>query len=1115
MADDTPQRPRRRRPLQAPGGVAGPGRSTPPEAGTPVDDAAGAAAGVAGQEADPTGPSGIPAADEVDATAVMFSSPEEEPDGPRLRPWNPKWWNLSRVTGGAATFPLLILFGLNTVDEFDREAFTILIPNIRDHFNLSIQGVLTLSSLVGLVVLFLEIPLSHLADRYNRIKISVIGASAWGGFSVLTGLAPSVTVLGLARTGAGLGRAVNGSTHNSLLSDWYPADVRPGVYGVHRAANSVGQIIGPLAAGAIALFLGWRAPFLILAVPTFILVLLAMKLKEPVRGNQERRALGADEATIDTEEKPVPFKDAVRILWQVRAMRRTWMALPFVAVAMVGLSPLIQLFYEEEFGLNELQRGFIAAIAEPAQILGVLLGIPIATRLMRRNPALLASFMSVALAGTAISVLILVTAQNLFLAVASQVVLAGSRALLAPGIAAATSLVVPAKVRSLGFSVGNVFLVPALIVPPIIGGFADAWGLRPAMLMLLPILFVGCAIVWSVGKFIPGDIDRAAKTTVAMAEVRRARLDGDPKLLVVRGVDLSYGQTQVLFGVDFDVSDGEIVALLGTNGAGKSTLLKAISGLAPVDAGIVIFDGEDITTVDAIRTAHLGIAQVPGGRGVFPTLTVAENLKVACWMNRRDSDHIKQALEHVLELFPALRRRWNTQGGDLSGGEQQMLSLSQAFIAKPKLLMIDELSLGLAPTIVEKLVGIVKEIHANGTTVILVEQSVHTALRLAERAVFMEKGEVRFSGPTKELLERPDILRSVFLEGAGAGMGVAADGDAAGAGTNGNGNGTDARSAAQVKKAAAVAKREADAHRAALLRQPVVLETSGLTKRYGGVTAVLDVSIQLHDGEILGLIGPNGAGKTTIMDLISGFTPINGGRVLLNGTDVTEMPAHVRAELGLGRSFQDARLWPSLTVRESIAVALERSVDVPSPLAAMFGMPSVQESEKAVGRKVEELIELLALGAFRDKFISELSTGSRRMVEIACILANEPKVLLLDEPSSGIAQKETEALGPVLKELRRYMDGSILVIEHDMPLLTGLADHIVALETGQVVTHGPPLEVIQHPRVVDSYLGGSVLDLPAAEAGDAAAEVEVPSPAPVPTGGSSRGRRRRPVSPRS
>ena len=165
----------------------------------------------------------------------------------------------------------------------------------------------------------------------------------------------------------------------------------------------------------------------------------------------------------------------------------------------------------------------------------------------------------------------------------------------------------------------------------------------------------------------------------------------------VRGLDVAYGKTQVLFGVNFHVRRGEIVALLGPNGAGKSTLLSAISGLVPPSAGTVLFDGEDLTGAAPLATVTNGIVMVPGGKGVFPTLTVEENLRLAAWIYARDGEYVAQATEQVLEYFPILRSRWDQKAGNLSGGEQQMLTLAQAFIAKPRLLMIDELSLGLAP----------------------------------------------------------------------------------------------------------------------------------------------------------------------------------------------------------------------------------------------------------------------------------------------------------------------------------------------------------------------------------------------------------------------------------
>jgi ABC-type branched-subunit amino acid transport system ATPase component len=226
---------------------------------------------------------------------------------------------------------------------------------------------------------------------------------------------------------------------------------------------------------------------------------------------------------------------------------------------------------------------------------------------------------------------------------------------------------------------------------------------------------------------------------------------------------------QVLFGVDLEVREGEIVALLGTNGAGKSTILNAISGIVEPDGGNVWFEGEAITGEAPERTVARGIVQVPGGRGVFPRLTVQENLAMGGFLLRRDRTTLARRTEEVLVLFPRLRERMQQPAGVLSGGERQMLTLAQSFLLRPRLMLIDELSLGLAPAVVQELLEAVRGINASGTAVVLVEQSVNVALTLAQRAYFMEKGEVRFSGPTSELLERGDLLRSVFLEGAAAG----------------------------------------------------------------------------------------------------------------------------------------------------------------------------------------------------------------------------------------------------------------------------------------------------------------------------------------------------------
>jgi branched-chain amino acid transport system ATP-binding protein len=428
---------------------------------------------------------------------------------------------------------------------------------------------------------------------------------------------------------------------------------------------------------------------------------------------------------------------------------------------------------------------------------------------------------------------------------------------------------------------------------------------------------------------------------------------------------------------------------------------------------------------------------VQGGHGVFPNLTVAENILLAQW----GFDAPAAAVEEALGLFRILRERAGQPAANLSGGEQQMLALAQAFLARPKLLVIDELSLGLAPAVVENLLEVVRQIHAQGTTVILVEQSINVAFTIARRAVFMEKGEIRFAGETNELLNRPDILRAVFLAG----------GSTASTGSYGT-RGRRAPGAADPS---------------------VALEVRHLTKAFGGIVATNDVSFEVAEGQIVGLIGPNGAGKTTLFDLISGFVTPDAGEVWLDGEAVSQLPPDLRSRRGLHRSFQDARLFPALTVVEAISLALERHLEVKSPILGALHLPQVRKAERKVALRADRLLDLLGLGPQREKFLRELSTGTRRLVDLASVVATEPKVLLLDEPSAGVAQKETEELGPILERIRFEVGCAILIIEHDMPLISAVSDELIALELGAVVTRGAPVDVLNHPLVIAAYLGSS------------------------------------------
>ena len=945
-----------------------------------------------------------------------------------------KW--LRDLCGGEAAFPLVVLFGLNAVDELDRTAFGILLPEIRDAFGIDIQTALSLVALSSVAALALQVPIAQYADKTNRIPLVVFGALAWGFFSGMTGLATGLILLTIARSGSALGKAVIDPTHNSLIADYYPIETRSRVYSFHRAANAVGAFVGPLSAGLLAYYFDWRVPFLVFVIPTVIFAVLATRLHEPTRGKWERHATGASQEIIDTEEESPSFAESWRTAHKVKSLQRIWWSLPFLATSLIGFVTLAALLYEQKFNLDERARGVAAAVAEPFALVGLVIGARIATRRFIGNVKGLIRFVasiavvsSVASAGFAF-------APNVYVAVALNCVISATLAIIGPGVLAALSLAIPPRARATGFAIGSLWVIPGLAILPVIGWIADNWSIEVGMLVMIPMFLIGSLILRSVADVIDDDIAQVWQSAAARSEVLFDRRQGNTNLLLLRGVEAGYDNRTVLHGIDLHLDEGEVVALLGTNGAGKSTLLKSISGIVEADRGAIVLDGRDITHAPPNEIASLGIVQMPGGQGVFGSLTVEENLELAGWTNRRDSAGVAAATAEVLEMFPVLAERLGSPAANMSGGQQQMLALAMSFVMRPKVLLIDELSLGLAPVVVGQLLPIVRRMADDGVTVVLVEQSVNVALTVAERAYFMERGTIMFDGPTKELLERPDLLRSVFLSSA-----TPAEHDTP-------------RTAADHDSEPILSVRE-------------------LSVSFGGIRAVDKTTFDVWPGEIVGVIGPNGAGKTTVFDLISGFTPSTAGTITFNGRDITTMSAAGRADLGLGRSFQDARLFPELTVEETLAIAQERFVGSRSVVAAALHLPMAVDSEQHVALRVHELIELMGLGDYRHSFVRELSTGTRRVVDLACLVAHRPAVILLDEPSSGIAQREVEALSPVVRRLRDEMGASLVIVEHDIPFVSEVSDRLLALEQGRVIATGPPADVLEHPDVIESYLGTS------------------------------------------
>ncbi len=511
------------------------------------------------------------------------------------------------------------------------------------------------------------------------------------------------------------------------------------------------------------------------------------------------------------------------------------------------------------------------------------------------------------------------------------------------------------------------------------------------------------------------------------------------ELMGCTAIRAGYARTEVLHGVSLSIGPGEIVALLGPNGSGKTTLLRVIAGLTRPQSGAVRYRGRRLGRYATVRRVEQGVVTVLGGRSIFPSLSVERNLRMGAWLLRDDPEAVTRGIEWVLGLFPPLARRLDTRAGLLSGGEQQMLSLAQALLCRPKVLLVDEMSLGLAPMVVQELLGVLRELAASGVGILMVEQSLNVATAIADRVALLERGVLVFSGPTPNLSDRPDLLRSVFL-----------------------------RSSSEAASRLLPASPKIPA---ALPARLPALSLRGVCKSYGGIRALDDVNLVLPAGTVLGLVGPNGSGKTTLLDVCSGFLEPEHGRVGIFGREVTELSPAQRSVLGVGRVFQKPQLFPTLTVTETVCVALERRIPLKDPLASALRVHDAAVSEREVQAMADAALAEVGLTPWRDHLVSELSTGLRRLLEIACVLAHRPRLLLLDEPSAGIAQRERGPLGEVILGLKESTGATFVVVEHDVPLISRIADQVACMNLGSLIAWGTPDQVFSDQRVIDSYLG--------------------------------------------
>jgi len=696
---------------------------------------------------------------DVAAPAVVPGLDVAEDDDTTLRETLRTW--------GAA--PLGVLFALNVVDELDRIALTVLAPNLRDAFDLSTTSLGAIANLGAVMTLVAAMPVAVLAERRSRVRIAAVTGVVWSVFAALTGLVANAFQLAITRIGAGIGKASVEPVHSSLLADSYPVGARGRIFAAHQLANPVAVVLGPLLVGGIVLVVpgdGWRAGFLVPAALSVVAAVAAFRLREPIRGRFER---GEAAAEVAADAPSVSLAASMRRLLQIQTLRAMYFGLGILGFALFGTGTILSLYLEEHFGLGEGGRALVISLLGVGGLVGMPIGGAVGDRLFRHDPAWPLFLIGAALPVYGVVQAVAVYLPSVWLAVPALVLGQAFVSTTTPAFRLLFASVTPPSMRSIAFGSIGIFMVVfgGFGGSIIFGAIADATSEQLALALLgVPTGLAGLVIIGG-ARTVRADLAAVAADLREEELAVERRRQPQRNLLEIRNLDFHYGPVQILFDVDLDVPEGEIFALLGTNGAGKSTLLRAVTGLTPPTRGSIRFDGIETTHLEAEQLLPLGIAQMPGGKATFPGLTVVENLRVGAYTFRQDAARVDREIEEVFDWFPRLRERRDQLAGTLSGGEQQMLALGKAFLTKPRLLCIDELSLGLQPSIVAQILDIVREMHRRGTTIIIVEQSLNVALSLATTAVFMEKGQVRFTGPARELLERPDLARSVFLEGVG------------------------------------------------------------------------------------------------------------------------------------------------------------------------------------------------------------------------------------------------------------------------------------------------------------------------------------------------------------
>lgn len=703
-------------------------------------------------------------------------------------------FHITRRLVGVDKWPLALLTVIYAINVSDQFLLPAMFPLLKREFGLSDTALGTLSGSYLVSVTLFTVPFGVLADRHTRTRIIAWGTMAWGVTMIFTGLSTGFAMLLVGRMALGMWDPCDNPTSQSLLADYYPVNQRSKVMGVYQIGQLAGFVLLPIA-GIMSQAWGWRATFYFFALPAFVVAALAWRLDEPVRGVQDRRHQRLerhDSAVIASEYDDkggfAAYGDLVRC--------RSYMALLTSAtvgsVFFGGIGVWTPTFLIRYHDLSIAAATSAIAVVAIGGLIGAVTSGQIADYLIHaKHPS---ARIWVAGGARALSVPFFLLAYLVGYTAVALLSLSIAAFFLVGGIPptnAARADVLHPNLRGRGTSLDAVSQSLASAASPIIFGvLSDATDLRTAFVILIPLAGVSGLVLLTFGLATYGRDERAVREQVrrehfaslghdtidgvaeqldeleaapTLSEAVRLWTPDDGPMLAVKSLEFSYGPIQVLFGLDLDVPQGGCHALVGRNGVGKTTLLATIAGIHDAQAGQIFYRGQELTGIPPDQRTKLGITLMAAGRSTFPSLSVRDNLWLGSYPFSDGGGLEAEREEAILDIFPALRERLDQRAGTLSGGEQQMVALGRALMAGPDLLLIDELSLGLAPTVTGELLDVVDQVLDYGTTILLVEQSIGVALSVADTVFFMERGVVEFLGPAAGL-DADDLTRRL-LEG--------------------------------------------------------------------------------------------------------------------------------------------------------------------------------------------------------------------------------------------------------------------------------------------------------------------------------------------------------------